>query len=306
MSSYSQVVGGDVSVNDMLQFGQSDRLRDGSETNENLTIRIVGGDVRVVRTRRYGLCGAFRNWARGQIERFSENSRRRMLDSLRARCWSFVPYAFFTLTYGSEWPTDGKIVKRHIKRFLDRIERRYEGIQLFWFIEFQQRGAPHVHIYASRGVSHNRLWLHWQWASSGMGGRVDARKITHDHAAYALKTASGYSAKSGQKEIPVEYRDVGRFWGWRNAPPAVSAVVSIDPLYSPWLDVVRGFVNEWIVDGWLRFSSLTVDYCLAYSRFRMPVERVLRVISDFVLVADTADSGIFIRYPDGPLLDVGV
>jgi hypothetical protein len=49
-------------------------------------------------------------------------------------------------TYPETFPTDGRIVKSHFKRLRQAIERRFGAFSYFAAVEYQQRGAPHLHI----------------------------------------------------------------------------------------------------------------------------------------------------------------
>lgn len=57
--------------------------------------------------------------------------------------------AMVTLTYPNEWeklvPT-GKDFKRHYQLFVKRWERKIGAFQGIWKMEFQRRGAPHMHM----------------------------------------------------------------------------------------------------------------------------------------------------------------
>lgn len=125
-----------------------------------------------------------------------------------------------TLTYPGKQdlvPTDGKVVKRHFKLFQQRVKRKYPGIGVKWFLEFQARGAPHIHGFATHPI--DRHWLSKTWneiAGSNDPDHLEAgtsiewmRCPATAAGAYAAK----YSSKSEQKEVPEEYQDVGRFWG---------------------------------------------------------------------------------------------
>ena len=119
-----------------------------------------------------------------------------------------------TLTYPANFPTDGKIVKQHLKLMKDWF--KYYGVSCSWFLEFQERGAPHFHLIADKSV--DRLALSKQWykvVGSGdekhlrAGTQQQAIRKPHAIAAYVAK----YAAKSEQKIVPAEYQNVGRFWG---------------------------------------------------------------------------------------------
>lgn len=155
----------------------------------------------------------------GAITAFSESSRgrmRRFLRSCVARYTNMV-----TLTYPCGFPSDGKTVKGHLRSFVERC-RRYLGDDapkegLFWFLEFQSRGAPHFHIFTTFNVPRETVARWWYEIVQSdddrhlrAGTRIERLSAGRDGAvAYANK----YAAKSEQKEVPPEYVNVGRFWG---------------------------------------------------------------------------------------------
>ena len=119
-----------------------------------------------------------------------------------------------TLTYPANFPTDGKLVKYHL--MLMKKWFKYYGVSGAWFLEFQERGAPHFHIITDLSVDKLALSRHWyKVVGSGdekhlrAGTQQQAIRKPHAIAAYVAK----YAAKSDQKIVPVEYADVGRFWG---------------------------------------------------------------------------------------------
>jgi hypothetical protein len=50
------------------------------------------------------------------------------------------------LTYPEEYPEDPTLWKAHLERFLKRLDRRYGKHAVLWRLEFQERGAPHLHL----------------------------------------------------------------------------------------------------------------------------------------------------------------
>jgi hypothetical protein len=135
-----------------------------------------------------------------------------------------------------EFGPSGKLVKKHLKAFRERTKRYLKklGITVWgalWFFEFQKRGAPHLHLLLfgptlrALDLSHLQGWLSSAWANIvahpdpseyekhvKAGTRVEwCRKA---HFGYALK----YAAKMQQKTVPLEFADIGRFWGVWNSP----------------------------------------------------------------------------------------
>jgi len=176
--------------------------------------------------------------SRSGIVDFSYKSRSRMLFILSC---SEVEYSSMaTMTYGRGFPLDGRTVKGHLNRFLVAYRRKFPA-HYFWFMEFQSRGAPHIHLFSqvkNPDFGHRHV-LACEWASAiGLG-------ITYQGAYCDLKTrevlsqrdqviwvnsrrehweaireadgarryAAKYALKPEQKEVPHAYRNVGRFWG---------------------------------------------------------------------------------------------
>ena len=152
---------------------------------------------------------------RGAVTEFTADSARRLK---RAIDNSWCDYRVFgTLTYGARYPRDGAIVKRHMRRLWERLRRigYFENHCLVWFLEFQGRGAPHIHFVATGWM--DKGWLAEAWALITNG---DARVCTRieglrspEHAGEYAAKISRYSAKSEQKDVPNDFVRVGRWWG---------------------------------------------------------------------------------------------
>ena len=100
-----------------------------------------------------------------------------------------------------------------------------------WFLEFQLRGAPHLHAcfwgVSGLDVDELRAWLGEAWADV-VGHADELERAKHQaadtswqlarvaHFGYAAK----YAGKMRQKLVPDGFSDVGRFWGiWRGSAP---------------------------------------------------------------------------------------
>ena len=170
---------------------------------------------------------------RGQITEFSDKSRNRLLFcAFNARVeW----LGFLTLTYPSEFPTDGSIVRAHRNKFLIYLRRKYPFICYLWALEFQARGAPHIHLLVDQYI--DLQWLSETWYHIvGSGDEKHLRAGTQvefvrgrEHGASYL--AKSYAAKKTQKQVPVEYLNVGRFWGTSRGlvVPQQTAQLEINP-----------------------------------------------------------------------------
>lgn len=184
---------------------------------------------------------ARRSSVRGKVREFSSRSRRRLAEVAHDLGELHTPEWMVTLTLPGEWQSvcpDGRAFKRHVmawRRRLDRWLRRggFDSWSGLWFCEFQERGAPHLHVIlwgpglSNVGARAFAEWVSSSWASV-VGHRDSVEREKHlragtrvermreRHFGYAVK----YAAKMQQKRVPEGFRDVGRFWGvWRAAAP---------------------------------------------------------------------------------------
>jgi len=158
--------------------------------------------------------------------------------------------AMVTLTLPGDWltvaPTSAQF-KRHFTVWRRRFERAW-GVPWMgvWKLEFQRRGAPHLHLYmvvprgmivTSSGPTDFKRWCARTWADvvahpdpeqrrrhvlAGTGVDLIAGMKASDPkrlAVYFCKHASPATGLSNPKEyqhqVPAEWRDrPGRFWGY--------------------------------------------------------------------------------------------
>jgi len=122
--------------------------------------------------------------------------------------------AFATLTYPDDYPTDGRIVKRHWHAFVERMRRIgwFGENSLVWFLEFQHRGAPHLHCFLTGYLSHE--WVAQAWAEITGGNKEACSQVKAlEHADRAGCYAKKYAIKNEQKQIPDGFINTGRWWG---------------------------------------------------------------------------------------------
>jgi hypothetical protein len=132
----------------------------------------------------------------------------------------------------------GRAVHRHLEAFRKRLERYFDKRGLtfsaLWFLEFQSRGAAHVHLLLwGQGLKERvnlngfrsqmgKAWTNIiappdksEYIKSAKAGTSIERMRT-EHFGYASK----YASKIYQKEVPEDFSDVGRFWGtWNYEKP---------------------------------------------------------------------------------------
>jgi hypothetical protein len=194
-----------------------------------------------------------------EVTGWSLKSRANMVKTLALLDWSPLTdsgraTAMVTLTYPADWTTvapSGKTVKRHVKAFVRRFSRAWgEPIVAAWKLEFQLRGAPHIHILmapphgvagqaharpaAGDGLPFNR-WLSVVWADIvnhpdaveymkhlGAGTNVDYAEGLRYRDPKRLSVYFGKHGAARSKEyqniVPAPWRapgrGPGRFWGY--------------------------------------------------------------------------------------------
>lgn len=121
---------------------------------------------------------------------------------------------FGTLTYPSTYPSSGKEVKAHWRAFVERLRRIgwLETGSIFWWLEFQERGAPHFHYLATEWIG--KHWVANAWAEITGGNALACSRVESiRHPDKIGNYVSKYIRKAEQKEIPLGFVDIGRMWG---------------------------------------------------------------------------------------------
>lgn len=177
------------------------------------------------------------------------------------QCTSVELGTMLTLTYPKIFPKSGQTVKKDINVIAQKIRRL--GWSYVWFLEFQERGAPHVHFLLSPDVvtpyMRADFGLFWttriatsDWWQRGCKeddyvkevlkmARVNCHDLTFlpmDKKDGAKRYATKYAAKEKQKQVPAMFESVGRFWGMSR---------DVSPEGIPF-DVTEEEVEEWLVD----------------------------------------------------------
>ena len=152
--------------------------------------------------------------------------------------------SMITLTYGQNWPLNGRRVKADVNHFLTVIKRSLGNFSYYWFLEFQKRGAPHIHLVWTipppdecnrelvatiwADIAEDGNWAYTEIrtpfgkknAFFGMNTKDDVFRQHRRSDVWegirkqdgAIRYALMYAKKEAQKKVPVGYRDVGRFW----------------------------------------------------------------------------------------------
>jgi len=155
---------------------------------------------------------------RHAINHFSKKSQR-SLRHVAVNSWPAL-VSQFMLSYHLDWPTDGRQVKRHLNLFLTRLRQARPDLRYLWVLEFQERGAPHFHLFLSElptAALHD--FLASTWVKVTDPGNAAALAV-HSHHRNFIKWDMGsgayvakYLEKQGQKQIPPGFENVGRFYG---------------------------------------------------------------------------------------------
>jgi len=205
-----------------------------------------------------------------EVRVWSAKSRARMI-----RAYASLDYSplfqgipgMVTLTYPGDWesltPT-GAHLKAHLKAFRKRWARRWGRPPVgLWKLEFQRRGAPHVHLFVSLPfvpLGEFCDWLSLAWyevvgsgdlrhlmAGTGVDLREaarmrDPRRVAVYFSGHSLKSGDG---KEYQHAVPELWTapgaGPGRFWGYWGLSVA-SAVVELDPRT---FILVRRLLRRW-------------------------------------------------------------
>lgn len=206
-----------------------------------------------------------RSRERSSIVKFSHGTANRMGRYLR-ECVADYKY-MHTLTYPSVYPSDGKLVKYQLRRYLQTLTRlaerngRKRECSFFWFIEFQSRGAPHFHIFTTEFIDYKycaNLWYEIVGSQDAKhlkaGVRVEKiQKGRKGLICYAKK----YARKQEQKEVPILYSNVGKFWGIHGLKTrkAADVVFYADSCLKREINDIKMRINELIVTG-IQFGQL--------------------------------------------------
>lgn len=149
------------------------------------------------------------------------------------------------VTYGPNYPLNGRKVKDDLNKFITYMKRSFGTFDYFWYLEFQGRGAPHIHFGVSLPSPDScqrelmaTIWANiaergnWPYtAIDSPYGKKNARfglstrdSVFRQHRRVrnwekvrtpdgAIRYAIKYALKKGQKVVPKGYSNVGRFWG---------------------------------------------------------------------------------------------
>jgi len=170
--------------------------------------------------------------------------------------------SMFTLTYPRHFPRDGEVVKADVAAVVQKMRR--SNFTYLWFLEFQKRGAPHIHIMLDADcitpamrVDYGLYWTarvalsewykyycppddYYKEVMKMAKFNTHARTwelIRDPHGARNYVTK--YASKERQKKVPKAYQSVGRFWGSTRALRPEGLV----------FDITEDDIEQWLVDN---------------------------------------------------------
>lgn len=228
-----------------------------------------------------GQTNPFENSVRGKITKMTNKSISRLILTAQATPAEFQ--SMVTLSYPRVYPTDGAIVKADVGYITQWLRKQFM-IDYLWFLEFQQRGAPHIHILLTAGpdpgveaviTPRMRVLLALRWTervccSDWFQEEIDWLGLPKDEAQIvawqmmsvvshrkswelikrdggARRYVTKYAAKAYQKIVPKEYQNVGRFWGCSKAvrPEAKHTIDVTDEEVRTFLEGHKHIAADW-------------------------------------------------------------
>lgn len=172
---------------------------------------------------------------RGRISHLSQKSLNRL--NFLVQTTTINLRSMLTLTYLCP-PVSGTKAKQDLKKALQWLKRRCKGeIEYVWFAEFTKAGGIHFHILLDcipNDYDRIEFAVYWLKATQqGRGFYCDLRRhremnvlysilnsVSHPNTWQPLNSVDGakrycgkYATKTQQKEVPIWFRDIGRFWG---------------------------------------------------------------------------------------------
>ncbi|MGV0634522.1 hypothetical protein ABQE69_08875 [Mycolicibacillus trivialis] len=189
--------------------------------------------------------------------------------------------AMVTLTYPGEWESvapDGVSVKRHMVLWRKRFHREWgEPARFIWKLEFQRRGAPHIHLWMAppHGLGRSGrtfwVWLSHTWADI-VGHPDPVQRARHLAAGTAVDVLNGLRA-CDPKRLAIYFT---KHSSPNSGPKEYQHVVP-----APWRRPGRGPGRFWGVYG-LQRATTTVELTMdAYLRARRIIRRWSRSQATF-------------------------
>lgn len=159
---------------------------------------------------------------RGKIREFT-------IKSQKNAKWTFRSFAdqetCMVLTYPLNFlpNLDGRLIKKHLNTFLQKLRRDYPNLTYNWVLEFTCNSNPHFHlttnikpndIGAFRSVV-RQYWYDVVGTENPNHLKQGVNQCDYIKSKGGVATyIAGYLSKENQKKVPEQFKkDVGRFWG---------------------------------------------------------------------------------------------
>jgi hypothetical protein len=236
---------------------------------------------------------------RGKVQTFSVGSRMRLLrrfarlevvegDGYRSKV------SFLTLTTLAH--LHPRVIKKFSQRLFKRISRKYPSLSVVWRLEFQKRGAPHLHCVLFNAPWVDRTWIVASWGElvGQVNPVVDIRRVKSSR--QLVSYVSKYVAKIGDSSLlDIGTKNagdfgrwngmetsVGRIWGVWNAEslPYADLETTVVPLDGSWW-MIRGYCRKFFEfiseEDMAGFTVFTDDpyHCLRH------IEKLARTFGEF-------------------------
>lgn len=222
---------------------------------------------------------------RGNIEGFSPQSRKRMIDLLCTMDQTALRRALFvTLTYRRNHVT-GAEIKSNLKSFLQALRRTYPNSSGIWKLEFQERGSPHYHVAIfERYIPYEWVAARWNRIAEDShpdhykaGTEVRRNRSAKNVVAYMSKYLAKVQVRDDSRgnDLPCGSNLVGRYWGAYNRSQLPYSKVRIVPLRG---DEARGIIRSELSKWGAGFSGDHVSNVSVYTRGKSDT---LRKLSDY-------------------------
>jgi hypothetical protein len=176
--------------------------------------------------------------SRGPITCLSDKSRSRMsltLDALPA-----FPVRL-TVTYPGNFLAAGGKVRRDREALKKWLTRR--GVGAFWYLEWQRRGTPHLHLLLTERVDKHEVADAW-YRIVGSGDERHRQAGTRIELLREPHAAAAYATKQEQKQVPEGYGDIGRLWGHFGVKRQTSRITGTQKETAPLVRIGRTAQNK--------------------------------------------------------------
>jgi hypothetical protein len=197
--------------------------------------------------------------SRRRVVAYSGKSRKRLLElfaRLRDPGSRGYRYRVSFLTLTTLKVHTPKEFKKKLFVLLKRFRRKYPRLAAVWRLEFQKRGAPHVHLVLYNAPWLDKAWIQESWSSIV----VESRPFTRIERVKSHRSLLGYVSKYVAKDTGFNYepkltvqgeidesRALGRCWGvfCRHNLPFADEAVAVLPLDASWWLIRRFCTKLW-------------------------------------------------------------